>query len=388
MRGGFPRTVVVLGGGVGGLTCARELARRLRGRHRVVLVERSPVQYFGGALTWVMVGYRAPGTVMRDVRKLLPAGVSLVEAPVEGLDLAGNRVFTASGPLAYDYLVLALGAEMGMEGIPGLAGSAHTYYHLDGAVRLRDALGAFQGGRVALVVPAVPYKCPAAPYDGSLLLEWHFRHRGIRERVDIQVYTVEPMPLPIAGQATCSQALSLLRTAGVGFNPGHKLARVDPQARTLHFENGREAPFDLLISVPLHRPPAVVQDSPLAGPGGWVRVERETLRTAHANVYAIGDVTAIPLAGGKGALPKAGVFAHGEAITVARHLARELTGRGEPEPFDGTGGCFLSTGIGEAAFVYGHFLAEPAPQVQLRPPSRVWHASKALSIRLWAEGRF
>jgi sulfide:quinone oxidoreductase len=94
----------------------------------------------------------------------------------------------------------------------------------------------------------------------------------------------------------------------------------------------------------------------------------------------------IPLALGK-RVPKAGVFAHYEALVVARNIARAITGKGKAVGFDGEGECFVETGDGKAAFGNGNFYAEPLPQVKLHPPSRRWHAAKILfekdSLRRW-----
>jgi len=381
-----PQTVVVLGGGIGGLTLVRRLAPYLNG-HRLVLVEPRPVQHFGANFTWVMVGYRRREQVSRDIRALLPPGVEWRPGPAEGIDLEAGRVHTPEGPLPYDRLVLALGAEMTLSAVPGLAESAHTFYTVEGAERLHQALNAFSGGTVALVIPSVPFKCPAAPYDAVLLMEDFFRRRGLRERVDLHLYTVEPAPLPVAGPAVCTRAAGLLRERGIHFHPGHRLVRVDPEARTLHFEGGAEARYDLLVAVPVHRPPGVVQGLPVTGPHGWVQASPQGMRTPVEGVYAVGDVVHLPIAGGKALLPKAGIFAHNGAVALAQTLRKDLTGRGREGVLNGEGACFLSASLGEGMLVRGDFLANP-PRVELLGPAPVWHAGKGLAYRRWAQGQF
>ena len=126
----------------------------------------------------------------------------------------------------------------------------------------------------------------------------------------------------------------------------------------------------------------MVQAAGLTGTSGWIEPNRWSFRTRFPGVYAIGDVTSIPLAMGK-PLPKAGVFAHGEAEVVAANLAAEWTGRAAEQHFDGHGECFLETGDGRAGFGAGNFYAEPAPLVRLRPPRRRWHWSKVWFERHW-----
>jgi sulfide:quinone oxidoreductase len=70
-----------------------------------------------------------------------------------------------------------LGAELAPDAIPGLAAEAHTFYTLDGATRLRAALDGIRAGSIAVVVAALPYKCPGAPHEGAMLLADFFRRR-------------------------------------------------------------------------------------------------------------------------------------------------------------------------------------------------------------------
>jgi sulfide:quinone oxidoreductase len=129
--------------------------------------------------------------------------------------------------------------------------------------------------------------------------------------------------------------------------------------------------------VPPLRPPKVLADSGLVDGSGWVRVDRKSLATSFPGVHAIGDVTLIPLAMGK-PLPRAGVFAHGQAEVVARNIARSVLGKGTPALYDGHGACFIETGDGKAGYGSGNFYGEPLPAVQVRKPSRAWHAGKVL----------
>src|SRR4030065_568726 len=89
--------------------------------------------------------------------------------------VAAGRVGIDGREIAYDSLVLALGAELAPEAIPGLAETAHTFYTLDGAERLRDKLQEFEGGRVAIVVSSLPYKCPGAPPEAGTAAARHPR---------------------------------------------------------------------------------------------------------------------------------------------------------------------------------------------------------------------
>jgi sulfide:quinone oxidoreductase len=99
-------------------------------------------------------------------------------------------------------------------------------------------------------------------------------------------------------------------------------------------------------------------------------------------VFAIGDVTSIRLPSGK-SLPKAGVFAHGEAEVVARQIADELRGRKSQASFDGRGYCWIETGDGRAGFAGGSFYADPEPRVRIARPGRLWHWGKVAFEKWW-----
>jgi sulfide:quinone oxidoreductase len=234
-----------------------------------------------------------------------------------------------------------------------------------------------------VVLTAAPaYKCPAAPYEAAMLIDAHLRRRGLGDRTGIDLYAAEPGPLGVAGPEVSAGVRQMVEAKGIAYHPEHQVTRVDPSERRLTFANGATADFDLLAYVPPHRAPEVVGRSGLVDDTGWIPVDRDTLQTRFPGVYAIGDVTNIPLKVGK-PLPKAGVFAEREAMVVAHNIAREITDGGEPDSYDGHGECFVETGEGKAGFGRGNFYAEPTPQVKLHPVGRRWHLSKVLFEKTW-----
>ncbi len=376
------KTVLVLGGGVGGLVAANELRRRLGRGHRVVVLDRSAQHLFSPSLPWVMVGWRRSQGIVRDLNRMVRPGVEVVRAEVLSVSPAEQKVMTGRGELGYDYLVVALGAELAPEAVPGYGETAHNIYSLEGAARLHRSLQVFGGGQVAVVVSALPYKCPAAPYEVALLLHDFFRRRGLLGRVDLQVFTPEVLPMPVAGPRIGQAIKGMLEERGIGFHPNMHLKSVSPERRELEFQGGDRAGFDLLVAVPPHRPPPALSGSHLTNEAGWVPVDPRTLRTRYENIYAIGDVASITLPNGK-ALPKAGVFAHAEAIAVAHGIAAEVQGTDSETGFDGSGYCWIEMGGGIAGLASGDFYAKPEPVVKLRRPGRMWHWGRALFESYW-----
>jgi sulfide:quinone oxidoreductase len=376
------QTVVVLGGGTGGIVAAHRLRRQLAAEDRVVVVGLDPVYRFAPSFLWVLTGERRPEQISADLRRLRRRGIELVEAEARTIETDARRVETANGPITYDRLVVALGAELAPELLSGFAETAQNVYTLDGALAAGRALEGFDGGRIAVLVSRLPYKCPAAPYETALLTEALLRKRGLRERSSIDVYTPEPFPMPTAGPEMGAAVRSILESRGIGFHPEQTVERIEPGARELVLADGELAPFHLLLGIPPHRAPLVVRESPLAGPNGFVPVDRATLATSVERVFAIGDVASISLAGGR-FLPKAGVFAHGQAEVVAKRIAAELRGRTPTAGFDGNGACFLEMGDRVAAYASGDFYAEPVPKIRLRRPGRHWHLGKVAFERYW-----
>ena len=373
------QTVVVLGAGIGGQVAATRLKERLGTRARVIVVERSAAFTFSPSLLWLMVGERRPETITKDFSKLLGRGIELMRANVTGIDTERSEVLTENAALHYDYLVIALGAEHDPALLPGAAEHTHHPYDLAAAIRLRDALAAFGGGRVVVSIASMPYRCPAAPYETAMLIDGYLRNRGLRDASTIDMYTPEPLPMPVAGPYIGHSVAAELAARSIAFHPRSAPSAVGPDSITI---DGAEVPYDFAVVIPPHRPPALVAATGLAGPSGWIAVDRSSLRTRAANVYAIGDVTGIPLENGL-MLPKAGVFAHGEAEVAAENIARRIAGNLNEVTFDGHGTCFLETGGGKAGMARGDFFASPVPAVTMQRPGRLWHLGKVGFEQYW-----
>jgi sulfide:quinone oxidoreductase len=376
------QTVLILGGGVGGLVAANELRKALPDEHRVVLVEREASFAFSPSFLWLMTGDRTAEKISRPLSRLQGRGIEVVRGEIERIDPQKREAVVNGQSLMGDYLIIALGAELAPEAIPGLSQAGHNFYSLAGAAAARDAFAGFTGGKLVVLTAAPAYKCPAAPYEAAMLLEYACRTRKLREKTQIDLYAAEPGPMGVAGPEVSRAVRQMVEAKGIAYHPEHQIKEVDPAARRLSFTNGIEAHFDLLAYVPPHRAPKVVRDAGLTGESGWVPVDRHTLMTKHSRVYALGDVVSIPLAMGK-PLPKAGVFAQGEARVVAKNIAHAITGKGKEASFGGDGECFIETGARKAGFGKGNFYAEPVPRMKLHPPGLRWHVAKVLFEKNW-----
>jgi sulfide:quinone oxidoreductase len=357
------RRVLILGGGFGGIATARRLKQKLEENDEVILVDQRDTFMAGFRKTWALTGQSTLEAGQRPLDSLTSLGVRVMRDPVTRIDPAARTAWMGDQRLSADALVVALGAELAPEAIPGFQQHAYNVYDPQDIPRAAQALGEFQGGDLLIGVFGVPYKCPPAPYEMALLIRESLEARGVQ--ANIEVFTPQPVSMPLLGQVGCDIIEGRLADNGITFLPNRKATVVE--AGEVVFTNERRR-YDLLFGIPPHRPPAVVREAGLVGESGWVSVNSRTLETQFPGVYAIGDVVQIAMANGK-PLPKAGVFAEGMGETVAERIAAEFKGQEPEATFAGEGGCYLEVGSGQAMMVKGHFLAVPDPEIALTEAS-------------------
>lgn len=376
------RCTVVLGGGTGGLVAARELRDRLPADHSVVVIDRAHDHLYQPSLLWQMVGQRRIGQLTRPLDRLGKHQIAFHNAEVQALDLDRQVVETSSGEVPYGSLVVSLGAQLAPETIPGFAEAALDLYTAEGCARIHEALDGFTGGSIGILIPSIPFKCPAAPYEAAFLIEAFLRAKGIRRKSEIHLFTPEHTPMPVAPAKLGDAVEEMLAARGIIYHPLFTFQELRAGGREVVASDGSAHTIDLLIGVPPHQAPDVIRRSPLLGVSGFVHVDGHTMETEVPDVYAIGDVANVKLPNGK-ALPKAGVFAHAQAKTVARRIAAAQEGATSDARFDGKGYCWIELGDGRAAFAGGSFYAEPEPTIRMLPTGRTLHWGKVAFEKWW-----
>ena len=362
--------VLIVGAGFGGLELATRLSESFGDIAHVTLIDRNDSFYFGFSKLEVMRGRQSPADVRLYYREIAKEGVEFRQETVTGIDASTRRVTTDASTYDPDFLVVALGADYDLDATPGLREGGHEFYSLAGAERMRQALDTFEGGRVLISVLGQPFKCPPAPFEGAFLVHEHFTSRGIRDAAEITM--TFPMQRPVPVTAPVSQLFrDGLAIRGIEERNECLVTSIDPATKEAHLAGGATLPYDLFVGIPIHRAP-----DPLAASGltvnGWVPVDQSNLRTRHAGVYAIGDVTT-----GERNVPKAGIFAEAAARVVADDIAATITAGEPPAPYEASGVCYAEFGDGLVSKVEVSFLRGDAPAAEPHEPSLAYAADKA-----------
>ena len=357
---GVAHRIVIVGGGTAGTLTANRLDRLYGDGAEILVVDRDDRHVYQPGLLFVPFGTEEPEGIVRSRRRQLRAGVDLRLAAVDRVETGANEVQLADGStLPYDVLVIASGSSLlpseteGLMG-PGWGEKVFSFYSLEEAVALREALSAFDRGRLVVNVCDMPIKCPVAPLEFSFLTDWHLHERGVREQVQITYVTSLDGAFT---KATCNSELAgLLAEKEIELVTEFNTGQVEGEGGKLISFDGREVDFDLAVIVPLHGgSPFVLQSGDLGDELGFVRTDPHTLQShAAPNVFAIGDAADFPTS-------KAGSAAHFQGETLVENIRRLLDGEELQASYDGHVNCFIETGFHKALLIDFNYETEPLP---------------------------
>ena len=359
--------VVILGAGFAGLELATRLSETLADEAHTTLIDQNESFSFGFSKLDVLFSRKTTSDILLHYDDISRDGVEFRRERVTSIDPETRHVTTDGGSYDADILVVALGADYDRAATPGFEEGGVEYYSVSGAERMRDVLAEFDSGRILIGILGHPFKCPPAPFEGALLLHDHFVERGSRDAVEIRVAGPMSAPVPITKEMS-QTILGALRERGIEYMPNQHLTALDTDTNEVQLESGGSIPYDLFVGIPVHRAPEVVEHAGLAI-NGWVPVEKANLATRFRDVYAVGDITALPMA-------KAGVFAEAAARVVADDIAARLHGDELQRPYEGAGTCYLEFGGGMVGMVEANFFGGPQPTARLVGPSRELAADK------------
>jgi sulfide:quinone oxidoreductase len=365
------KRVVIVGAGTGGTFAANFLSTKLRERIRageaqILLIGEGFRHHFQPASLDVAFKGAHPDAESRSEMDLLKPEVTYIPDPAAKIDLENRTIFTAGNDMFdYDYLVMATGAEVSPQMIPGLAeGSVNFHTGPVNATKVWDSARNFGRGRIGVLIAGVPHKCPPSPDEALFLLDEYFRHKGIRGDVELTLLT--PYPKAYPADRIAQVVSPLFEEKGIKVVPFFNVDSVDPSAKKVYSLEGDEYAYDLLIAIPPHRGARVIRESGFGDEEGWIRADRRTMMVkGHDDAFAIGDATDIPIS-------KSGVVAHLESKVVATNIVSEVEGKGMVCEYNGRINSPMEVGGRRAIFVSATYKKPPSDQ----SPSLVKYAMK------------
>ena len=352
------RRLLVLGAGTAGTMTVNRLRRRLDPEDwEITVVDRDDVHPYQPGFLFLPFGSMAPKQMTRSRHAQLDDGITFITGDVDRVDpVARSVTLWDERILNYDYLVIASGTEPRPDQTPGMLGSAwrHSifdFYTLDGASALAVALPRLDHGRLVVHITDMPIKCPVAPLEFALLADAWLRDRGLRDQIELIFVT------PLSGAFTRPVAAkhlgSMLEDRKILVETDFLVERIDDERQTLVSYDGREVPFDLLVTVPLNMGAGFVARSGLGDEVNFVPVDPHTLQsTAYPTIFALGDAANAPAS-------KAGSVAHFEVETFVGNFLQLIAGKPMTGSFDGHANCFVESGRGKGLLLDFNYETEP-----------------------------
>jgi sulfide:quinone oxidoreductase len=370
----MPAEIVVLGGGVGGTLTANLLDKALGRNAHTTVVDPTGMHDYQPGYLYVALGEAKGHWLTREERSLLRSRVDLaVEEAIRIHPDAGTVQLRNGGSLSWDYLVIATGARLVPDLIPGLAEGSFEFYSLGGAERLAQALRGFSGGSIKVGIAGIPYKCPPAPVEFTMMIDGYLRRRGLRGRSEVEL--LSPLNRAFTIESASKLIQPIMEQRGIGLTTFFNVESVDPAAHIVESLEGEKQEYDLLVLVPPHEGAEVIKASNLGDVSGWLPTDRTTLEVGgYDNIFALGDATDLPIS-------KSGSTAHFEAPVIASRIASLVTGTAPTTNYGGRVMCFLETGDGKATSLRFDYEHPPVPP----QPNRAWHVAKWLFNRLYWE---
>lgn len=254
--------VVILGGGFGGLSAATEIRKSLSSAQvKITVIDKKDWFMVGFAKLWILTGTRTFENSIGSLHELEKKEINFIKKEITLIDLQNKNVQALEISIPYDYLLISMGAILAPQNIPGLLENGYNLYDHDQLLEIQNKLKNIDSGKIAISIMGMPYKCPPAPFEASLLIDSMLRKLGKRDSVEIHFYSPALITLPAAGPKVSEQILKLINSEKIIFHNSCKIKSVKPNK--MIFENGEDN-FDLLLAVPPHVAPDVIYDCKLA----------------------------------------------------------------------------------------------------------------------------
>lgn len=378
------KRLVILGAGTAGTMMANHLNHHLHAPEwEIDIIDERETHYYQPGYLFLPFDIYEPDDIIKPIQDFIPKHVNLIQEKINRVFPKDNYVELGNGlKIPYNVLIIATGAKIAPEEVPGMQGSGwqkdvFDFYTFEGALALRDKLRDWTGGKLVVHITEMPIKCPVAPLEFAFLADSYFKNKHIRDQVEITFVT------PLSGAFTKPKATAalqhLLDEKNIHIESDFAIEQVDNDRKVIVDYGGREVPYDLLVTVPTNKGDEVMARSEMGDDLNFVPTNKATLQSlVYDNIFALGDATNI-------AASKAGSVAHFEAEILTNNILHFIHGEPLRDEFDGHANCFIETGGGKALLIdfnYSHEPVEgefPFPGVgplRLLKESRVNHMGK------------
>jgi NADH dehydrogenase FAD-containing subunit len=330
-------SVTVVGGGFAGLETTFGLRAKLGERARLTLVSDRDDFLFKPNTIYIPFGADPASLLIPLARPAAKRDIRLVRAPVDAVDRDTGTVHAGGEAIRSDYTVLATGAGMRPDEIPGLAEHAETIWTPAEmaalGARLRDVLARAASNEGSTILFTVPpgNKCAGPLYELVLMTETWLRRKRVRDRVRLLWATFESSYIQAFGPKLHDVVVTEFEQRGIEGRTGLRLVEVTPEAA--RYADGTELPYDVLVAFPPYVA-AVDYDGFERDERGFLRTELETRVVAGTErVFAPGDAGDFPV--------KQAFLAFLQADAVAERIAAEAAGREPAFAFDPVSMCVM-----------------------------------------------
>lgn len=326
--------VIVVGGGIGGLSAAFDLRHLLPKRHKVTLVSDKTDFFFVPGWGPVFFGHKAMKRLLLDLKSVVvPKGIEFIHGRVEAMDPDAQTITVNQQTLGYDYVTIATGASLAFDVVEGFGpetGYTHSIcnpHHIQAAKAAWEGFLENPGPIVAGAMPGAGCFGPA--YEFMMMADHELRQRGLRNNVSITYVTPEPYigHLGVKGVRHAPEIMqTLTQEKGIRVIDNAQITRFSPD--TVFLASGEQLPFKYAMVLPPFRGAPFLRQVPgLTPASGFMPITETMQHPQYPNIYSIGvavqlaqfDQTPVPIG-----LPKSGEMAEGMAIAVSHNIAKAL----------------------------------------------------------------